>query len=151
MNNRERLLAILERRSPDRIPWIPRLELWYNARVLTRSLPPQWVGLSLREIERAQQEAEEAERRAAEALEETPPFGVLAATFREESAATDSLEQLIDAGYDGTLVSESADGTVLYQVHIGPYPTVDSAREAAAVIRESFGLAPTVILETEAE
>jgi general secretion pathway protein D len=105
----------------------------------------------MREIERAQQEADEAGHRAAEALEEAPAFGVLAATFRDESAATDSLEQLIDAGYDGTLVSESADGTVLYQVHIGPFPTVESAREAAAVIRESFGLAPTVVLETEAE
>ncbi len=53
MNNRERLLSILNRQPPDRIPWIPRLELWYNARVLTHTMPPEWEGLALREIERA--------------------------------------------------------------------------------------------------
>ena len=52
MNNRERLLAILDRRPPDRIPWIPRLLLWYNARNLTHTMPAKWEGWSLREIER---------------------------------------------------------------------------------------------------
>lgn len=53
MNNRERLLAILNHQPPDRIPWIPRLQLWYNARRLTKTMPPQWQGLSLREVERS--------------------------------------------------------------------------------------------------
>ena len=53
MNNRERLTAILDRRPPDRIPWIPRLLLWYNARALTHTMPPQWEGLTLRELEHA--------------------------------------------------------------------------------------------------
>ncbi len=53
MNDRERLRAILRHESPDRIPWIPRLLLWYNARLHTHSMPAQWEGLSLREIERA--------------------------------------------------------------------------------------------------
>ena len=48
MNNRERLLAILDRQHPDRIPWIPRLLLWYQARQLTPTMPKQWEGLSLR-------------------------------------------------------------------------------------------------------
>lgn len=52
MNNRERIRAILHHQSPDRLPWIPRLELWYNARVMTGTMPQQWRGLSLREIER---------------------------------------------------------------------------------------------------
>jgi hypothetical protein len=53
MNNRERLLAILNRQAADRMPWIPRLELWYNARKLTGTMPRQWQGYSLRDIERA--------------------------------------------------------------------------------------------------
>lgn len=53
MNNRERMLAVLEGRAPDRIPWSPRLELWYNARQMTGTLPPAWEGLSLYEVERA--------------------------------------------------------------------------------------------------
>lgn len=53
MNDRERLLAILDRRPPDRIPWIPRLKLWYDARVLTGTMPERFRGMSLREVERA--------------------------------------------------------------------------------------------------
>ena len=105
----------------------------------------------MREIEREEEKAAEAQRRALEELETAPSFGVLAATFRDESAATESLGELIDAGYDGTLISGERDGTVLYQVRIGPYPSIETAREAAAVIRESFGLAPTVVVETESE
>jgi len=53
MTTRQRLLAILDGRSPDRIPWVPRLLLWYNARRATGTLPPEWEGLSLREVERS--------------------------------------------------------------------------------------------------
>ncbi len=52
MNHRERLLAVLEGRPPDRLPWIPRLDLWYNAAVLNETLPLHLAGLSLREIQR---------------------------------------------------------------------------------------------------
>ena len=52
MNDRERMLAILDRQPPDRIPWIPRLLLWYNARKLTNTMPAEYEGLSLREVER---------------------------------------------------------------------------------------------------
>lgn len=53
MNHRERMLAVLEGRSPDRIPWSPRLELWYNARRLAGDMPREWEGMSLRQVERA--------------------------------------------------------------------------------------------------
>ncbi len=53
MNHRERMLSILEGRAPDRIPWSPRLALWYNARRLTNTMPPAWEGFSLRQVERA--------------------------------------------------------------------------------------------------
>jgi len=105
----------------------------------------------MREIEQAEAAEAEAELRAALEAETAPSFGVLAATFRNESAATDSLQQLIDAGYDGTLVSGDTDGTVLYEVQLGPYPSIEAAREVAGVIRETFGLAPTVVVETESE
>jgi len=53
MKDRERLLAVLDGKPPERIPWIPRLELWYNARKLTGTMPPEWKGLSLRQVEQA--------------------------------------------------------------------------------------------------
>lgn len=52
MNNRERILAILEKRNPDRIPWIPRLEIWYQAHKIRNTLPEKYKDISLREIER---------------------------------------------------------------------------------------------------
>jgi hypothetical protein len=51
MNDRQRLSAILDHWPPDRIPWIPRLLLWYNARILTHTMPAKYEGLSLRELE----------------------------------------------------------------------------------------------------
>jgi uroporphyrinogen-III decarboxylase len=53
MNTRERILAILNHQAPDRIPWIPRLELWYNARIMSGTLPAAWKGFSLRQVEKA--------------------------------------------------------------------------------------------------
>ena len=52
MNNRERVKAVLDHRAPDRIPWIPRLLLWYEARNLAGTMPEKWSGLSLRDVER---------------------------------------------------------------------------------------------------
>jgi hypothetical protein len=51
VTNRERLLAILDGRSPDRVPWIPRLQVWHTARSLQGTLPARFVGRSLRQIE----------------------------------------------------------------------------------------------------
>ena len=53
MDTRERLLTILNHHSPDRIPWIPRLELWYHAQVLSGTLPRAFTGLALRQVERS--------------------------------------------------------------------------------------------------
>ena len=47
------MLSVLDKNPPDRIPWVPRLLLWYNARTLTGTMPKRWEGLSLREIEQA--------------------------------------------------------------------------------------------------
>ncbi len=51
MTNRERLLAIMDGKSPDRIPWIPRLQLWHTAHLCQHTLPECFAGMSLRQIE----------------------------------------------------------------------------------------------------
>jgi uroporphyrinogen-III decarboxylase len=53
MNNRERMLAVIDGRSPDRIPWVPRLEIWYTAHKNKGTLPEEYQGQSLRAIEKA--------------------------------------------------------------------------------------------------
>ena len=52
MTNRERLLAILDGKSPDQIPWIPRFELWYTAHRLAGTLPPEYQDMRLADIYR---------------------------------------------------------------------------------------------------
>lgn len=51
MTNRQRILAILDGRPPDRVPWIPRLQIWYDAHKLAGTLPGRYRDRSLREVE----------------------------------------------------------------------------------------------------
>lgn len=52
MTNRERVLTILRRQMPDRIPWIPRLKLWHTAHQSAGTLPRELQGTTQREAER---------------------------------------------------------------------------------------------------
>ena len=52
MTDRERMLAVLQGDPIDRVPWIPRLLLWYNARKKQGTLPARYRDMSLRDIER---------------------------------------------------------------------------------------------------
>ena len=49
---RERVLAIMDGKSPDQIPWIPRLDLWWSAHRNAGTLPEKWNGWRLRDIEK---------------------------------------------------------------------------------------------------
>ncbi|MCP5058217.1 MAG: type II secretion system secretin GspD [bacterium] len=100
----------------------------------------------MREIERQQNEARE-QAAAPASVDASTRYGVLAATFGDEGAAAAALQQLIDAGYDGTLVSGERSGTVLYQVRIGPFDEQQEAEAAAKVMREGFELSPVVTVE----
>jgi hypothetical protein len=51
MNEREKQLAVLEGRTPDKIPFMPRLEIWYAARYLAGTLPPEYQGKRLKDIQ----------------------------------------------------------------------------------------------------
>lgn len=53
MTNRERMLAVLDGKSPDRIPWIARLPLWYHARLAEDTMPDRFRGMSVVEVGRA--------------------------------------------------------------------------------------------------
>ena len=83
--------------------------------------------------------------------EAAPTYGVLAAVFRDETAAAEMLTELVDAGYDGTLVSGESQGTVLLELRLGPYENLEQAEAVAGTVRETFGLAPTVFVERPEE
>ena len=50
MTDRERMLAAIRGETPDRIPWVPRLEFWHRARRRHNTLPDELRPLSLVEI-----------------------------------------------------------------------------------------------------
>jgi len=53
LTDRERILAILEGESPDRIPWIPRLLIWHRAHKIAGTLPTKVQNTDLRQAEQA--------------------------------------------------------------------------------------------------
>ncbi|MBW2315939.1 MAG: SPOR domain-containing protein, partial [Deltaproteobacteria bacterium] len=100
----------------------------------------------MREIEN---EAAE-ERSRFEAQEEAaltaPRYSVQAAVFGTEAAATTTMTELVDAGYDGFIVAGQEIGGLLFQVLLGPYEGVDEARNVADAVRAGFGLSPAVLV-----
>lgn len=50
MTHKQCILSACRGEVPDRIPWIPRMDLWYNAHSRAGTLPPQFRNASLRQI-----------------------------------------------------------------------------------------------------
>ncbi len=50
MTERERILAAIRGETPDRMPWVPRLEFWYRVRLRNGTMPAELRGLSLSEV-----------------------------------------------------------------------------------------------------
>jgi cell division protein FtsN len=97
------------------------------------------------EIERAERERKEAAEAAGQGKNE-PRYFLQAAIFENSSAAETLLTDLVDSGHDGTLVSAQSGGTLLHEVHVGPYNSLDDARIMGEAIQRSHGLTPAVIV-----
>jgi hypothetical protein len=69
-----------------------------------------------------------------------------AAIFGDADAAAALLTDLIDSGHDGTLIAQEAGDSVLYELQLGPYASLQEAEAAAGVVRRSHGLSPSVIV-----
>ena len=50
MSHKQRMLAAIRGEPTDRIPWAPRLDLWYDAHKRADTLPARYKGASLAEI-----------------------------------------------------------------------------------------------------
>ena len=50
MTHKERMIAAIRGEPSDRIPWAPRLDLWYRANRLAQTLPDGHEGASLLDI-----------------------------------------------------------------------------------------------------
>jgi methylmalonyl-CoA mutase cobalamin-binding domain/chain len=54
MTHREKLLKVARGEMVDTIPWIPRIDLWHNAKSLAGTLPEKYRNFSVEEIHRAE-------------------------------------------------------------------------------------------------
>jgi len=100
----------------------------------------------MREIEQEEREAAERKRAEEEAAMRAPQYMLEASMGSDEKAATDLLVELVDAGYDGSLVSSTVGDTLLLEVRVGPYKTIGEAREASANISRVHGLTPALVV-----
>jgi general secretion pathway protein D len=74
-----------------------------------------------------------------------PRYVVTVALYRDEHEASAKLQELLDAGYDASLVATSSGGVILYEIRVGPYDTTDEAERVAAFLRENYGVSPKVV------
>jgi hypothetical protein len=101
-----------------------------------------------RMAEIAEQEANARADQEAEllAVERGPRYSVQALVGSGATEAMNTLQAVIDAGYDGTLVSSEIDGSMLFELQIGPYETVNEAELVSGLVRGSHGLRPLVVV-----
>jgi hypothetical protein len=50
VNYKQQMLRVLQGQPVDRIPWVPRLDLWYRANLRAGTLPPRYAQASLMEM-----------------------------------------------------------------------------------------------------
>jgi general secretion pathway protein D len=97
------------------------------------------------EIERAERERAEAAEAAATSADEVRYF-LQAGIFEDSDAAATLLTDLFNSGHDGTLVSADSGGTLLHEVHVGPYSSLRMARQVGEAIQRSHDVDPVVIV-----
>ncbi len=52
LTHRERILRVARGELVDKIPWVPRIDLWHNAHDLSGTMPEKYKGLTVEEIHR---------------------------------------------------------------------------------------------------
>jgi len=102
----------------------------------------------MRELEerRAETRAAHARQSEREAFSRTQLYVVQVATLLDEAEATKTLMNLLDAGYDGTLVSSESGGRLLFSVELGPFVDLQEAERAARTLDASYGYAASVMV-----
>ncbi|HTY19409.1 MAG TPA: type II secretion system secretin GspD [Myxococcota bacterium] len=102
----------------------------------------------MREIER---ERETEKTKAAQARANPQPathYVILAGTFADPQVARSRLTELVDAGFEGSLLSSAKDGKVLTELRVGPFASQAQAEKVSQTLRHSYDLTPRVVEES---
>ncbi len=102
----------------------------------------------LDEIEEQRRQVEAAKEAAREeaALASRSAYGVRVGVYGDETEAMTTLTQLVDAGYDGTLISGEVGGRTIYEIIVGPFADLRGANDAAGLLKDVYGFSPTVVI-----
>jgi general secretion pathway protein D len=126
----------------------PRADLGKNpAQGAVEALDRRYPIERMLEIERAQSVSRARAREAAARPTEPARYLVLGGVFADPGVAQSTLTRLIDAGYEGTLVSSRASGRVLLELRVGPFVDLPAAERAAEALRRGYALAPQVMVQ----
>ncbi len=74
----------------------------------------------------------------------TTAYALRVAVYRTDTEAAEALTRLIDAGYDGSLVSGASDGGIVYELIIGPYTDLVDASNASKALAEVYDYDPSI-------
>jgi len=101
----------------------------------------------MKEIEEQRQEERRETEETEEEEESTLRYRLQVGPYADDGEAADVLTELIDAGYEGRLVSRREDDRVVYDLRVGPYPELAEAERVAGVLESAFQLAPSIVVE----
>ena len=94
------------------------------------------------------EKAEKRTRRESEAEHEAAVgalhYAINVATYVNETEATETLTRLLDAGYDGTLISTESDGMVVFSLQVGEFEDLWTAQRTAETLDASYGYSSSV-------
>jgi general secretion pathway protein D len=145
-SDRERAVARKQQKAAEEAgePYEPRGDNPVRIAVLghEEAYPPERL-LEIKAAQAALRAQKEAERRAAEIA---PRYAVQAPFGGTEGEAIDKLQAIIDAGYDGTLVSSELGNSMYFELQIGPYPTLGEAKQVSIDMRGAHSLDPSVVI-----
>ena len=89
---------------------------------------------------------EERAKTAAAARATGPQYIIQAAILSDPDKAAALLTELIDSGHDGTLVSSPQGDRVVYEIHLGPFASLDQANAVGKAVQKSHGLTPAILV-----
>ncbi len=90
--------------------------------------------------ERSARTQEEDQRAASEGNR----YAIWVATYLDEEHATETLTTLLDAGYDGTLVSSESEGRLVFSVQLGPFDDLREAERTGETLDAAYGYTSSV-------
>jgi len=113
----------------------------HSTKYPTEKLP----GLRDEQVEREAKRQKEME--AIKAAERSGAYVVQVSFFGDADEAARELGKLIEAGYDGTLLTQTEMGRVVHYVQLGPYLEEPEAQHVARELRANLDLHAVVVVE----